>query len=169
MKKSEIKKALQSMVLLVDTREQDNFNFSQRLTGTRLPFERQKLDFGDYSAKVVIDEMEVDFSSCLAIERKMSLDELVNCFTKDRGRFEREFQRAQEAGAKMYLLVENTTWDTVYKGRYRSQMNTKALIASIDAWRARYDISLEFVPREYSGERIRCILEKEIAERLKDY
>ena len=42
-------------------------------------------------------------SPCCVIERKMSLEELAMCFGRGRDRFEREFQRARDAGAKIYI------------------------------------------------------------------
>lgn len=88
-----------------------------------LPHRREKLDFGDYScAYVDQDGEEQSLAGVVAIERKMSLDELCLCFGKDRPRFEREFQRAKEAGARLYLLVEDASWEDVLHGRYRSRM-----------------------------------------------
>ena len=64
----------------------------------------------------------------MCIERKMNLDEICQCYCKQRGRFTREFERAQSAGAKMYLLIENADWEKAYSGDYRSQMAPSALI-----------------------------------------
>ena len=61
---------------------------------------------------------------------------------RDRARFEREFDRAAEAGIRIYLLVEGGTWEKVYNGKYRSLFAPQALVASIDAFRARYGLSL---------------------------
>lgn len=47
----EQKSVLDSMVILVDTREQDTPRLRLRLNKMECPYERQKLDFGDYSAK----------------------------------------------------------------------------------------------------------------------
>ena len=104
-----------------------------------------QLDFGDYSCQCTLpDKSILDFSNKVAIERKMNLDELCLCFGKERGRFEREFERAKGAGCRIYLLVENGTWEHAYNGKFRSKYNPKALIASIDAYRARYGMQLDF-------------------------
>ena len=47
----EIDEALDGMVCLVDSREQDTARLRARLNQMDCPNERIKLDFGDYSAK----------------------------------------------------------------------------------------------------------------------
>lgn len=39
------------------------------------------------------------------------------CFCRSRDRFEREFIRAKNADAKLYLLIENGTWEKAYGGQ----------------------------------------------------
>ena len=162
----EIKNALENIVVLVDTREQDTTAFRRRMKSIGYPTERKKLDFGDYSAKVVAENNTFDFSNDFAIERKMSLDELCNCYCKGRKRFEREFLRAKDKNAKLYLLIENADFEMVYNGEYRSLMQPKALIASIMAWLARYDCQLLFCESHTSGKLIREIIYREVKERL---
>lgn len=88
----EINQMLESMTILVDTREQDTSAFRRRMEQINRPYERQKLDFGDYSCAVTGPDGErICLDHLFAVERKMSLDELCACFTRDRKRFEREF------------------------------------------------------------------------------
>lgn len=42
----------------------------------------------------------MDFSPDIAIERKMSLDELCQCYGKERKRFQKEFSRGQRGGSQ---------------------------------------------------------------------
>lgn len=163
----ELERSLDSMILLVDTREQPTKKLQDRIERTGLPYERKKLEQGDYSCKCTLpDGKELDFSDKVVIERKMNLDELCLCFGKQRGRFEREFERAKEAGCKIYLLVEGGDWEKVYNGKYRSLYNEKALVASIDAFRARYGMQLDFCKAETTGRMIRDILYRELKEYL---
>ena len=163
----EVKEALESLVLLVDTREQDTIFFRRRMKEVEIPYIRQKLDFGDYSAKCTTDDgKELDFSGSIAIERKMSLDELCQCYTRERQRFQREFERAKEVGAKIYLLVENGTWEKAIEGKYRSQMKPKAFLSSLLAWLARYNCQVIFCEARSSGKLIHEILYREVKERL---
>jgi ERCC4-type nuclease len=158
----EIDEALDGMVVLVDTREQDTSRLRARLKQMDCPNERMKLDFGDYSAKFPLPNGEwFSLADKVVVERKMHLDELCRCYCQDRKRFEREFERAKEAGAKMYLLVENATWESAYAGKYRSQMRSTALIASMCAWLARYDCQLLMCKPETTGKLIHDVLYRE--------
>lgn len=160
----EIEEALKGMVVLVDTREQDTARLRVRLKDMKCEHERCKLDFGDYSAKVPVNGEWLTLN--VAIERKMDLDELAQCYCNGRKRFEREFERAQNAGAKIYLLVENATWEDAYTGNYRSKMSPQALIASILAWLSRYRCQVIFCRQRTSGRLIYDILYREAREYL---
>ena len=163
----EIDRCLESMVLLVDTREQPTEKLRRRLDSTGLPHERRKLEAGDYSCKCVLPNgEELDFSSRVAVERKMSIDELCLCFGKERKRFEREFGRAAAAGCRIYLLVEGGNWEKVYAGKYRSLLKPQALVASIDAFRARYGMQRDFCKEETTGRLIKDVLYRELKEYL---
>lgn len=165
----DLKKALASMTLIVDTREQPTKRLEQRLEVCGLPYERKKLFSGDYSCICKMpDGSELDFSDHVAIERKMSIGELCMCFGSQRERFENEFQRAKEAGIKIYLLVENGSWEKIYNWSYKksSKYHPNALIASINAFRARYNMQLDFCRPETTGKVIHDILYRELKEYL---
>ena len=163
----DVKNSLETMTLLVDTREQPTQNLKRRIAATGLPAERKKLNAGDYSCKCILpDGTELDFSNKVAIERKMSVDELCMCFGAQRKRFENEFERAWEAGTKIYLVVEGGSWEKIYTGKYKSKMTPQALVASIDAFRSRYGMQLDFCKAETTGKLIRDILYRELKEYL---
>lgn len=150
------------MVLLFDTREQDTARLRARLASANCKTERTKLDYGDYSAKFPLsDGSWLDLRDKVAIERKMSLDEIAACYTSQRERFRAEFERAKEAGAKVYLLIENATFEKAYKGEYRSKMLPQSLIASALAWLARYNCQLLFCKPETTGKLIHDVLYRE--------
>lgn len=163
----EVKRALASMVILVDTREQDTPRLRKRLRAMDCPIERHKLEFGDYSARCTLpDGRELDLSDICAVERKMSLDEICACYCDGRPRFTREFERAKKAGAKVYLLIEGASWEKAYAGFYRSRMNPDSLVASLTAWLTRYNCPILFCEPETSGRLIRDLLYRELKERL---
>ena len=59
----DLEKCLDSMVLLVDTREQPTERLKRRIEQTGLPYERKKLEQGDYSCKCTLpDGEELDLS-----------------------------------------------------------------------------------------------------------
>ena len=163
----EVKKALEAAVLLVDTREQPTAAFKSRMEKVGLPYERQKLNAGDYSIKTMRENgTEINCERLFAIERKMSLDELAACYTHDRARFTREFERARDCGTKIYLLIENATWENLFNGKYRSKFGSNAFAASVLAWLARYDCQIIFCKSETSARLIHDILYRELKERL---
>jgi ERCC4-type nuclease len=163
----EVDHVLDSIVVLVDTREQDTPALRRRLRGIPYRHRRQKLDFGDYSCEITLPGGEVvSLKDKLAIERKMNLDELCMCFIGGRARFEREFKRAQDAGAKVYLLIENATVEKLLGGVYRSKMNPKSLTASLFAWCARYRFVPLFCSSESTPTVIAAVLRYEVREML---
>ena len=165
----EIDEALDGMVCLIDTRERDTIRLRARMQQMGCPYERIALNFGDYSAKFPLpDGGWFSLAGKVCIERKQSLDELCTCFCQERERFAREFERAKQAGAKIYLLIEDASWEQAYSGKYRSKMFSTALIASILAWLARYDCQVLMCKAETSGKLIRDVLYREGKERMEE-
>lgn len=166
----ELEHALKTICVLVDTREQNTSQLRKRLKAIDYPVQRQKLDFGDYSVSCTLPDGGVlSLADKVAIERKMNLDELCACYCKGRKRFEREFLRAKDAGAKVYLLIERGSWEDAFNGSYRSQMQPAALIASITAWLSRYNCQILFCDPDTTGPLIREILYRELKEHLEKY
>ena len=159
-----VKRALSSMSVLWDTREQDTPRARRRMDLIGVPIERVALSFGDYSVKCNV----LDLRDRVAIERKMDLTELAHCYCQDRKRFIREFERAKEAGAKLYLLVENGSLDAAYSGHYRARVHPSSLTASMLAWLARYNCQILFCNSENSGQVIHDVLYRELKERLEE-
>lgn len=163
----DIDRILATMQILVDTREQDTERFRARMEAFPYPYERRKLEFGDYSCKYIdLSGCEQTLENDVVIERKMNIDELCTCFTKDRKRFEAEFLRAKEKGAKTYLIVEGGSWEKILNGKYRSKLNPVSLFASLTAWAIRYNIQIIFCKSETTGSMIHMLLYRELKERL---
>jgi len=162
---AEVEQALTSMVCLVDTREQDTPLLRARLNRIGVPCIRQKLLSGDYSAKFQLPDNSW-YQVKVAIERKMNITELCGCYCQQRERYEKEFIRAAEANIKLYMLIEDATWENIYAGRYMSRMRSSALVASIMTWLARFNCCLIFCKAETSGKLIHDILYYEAREQL---
>lgn len=164
----EIESVLQSFTILADTREQDTERSRRRLAAMGTNIERCALGYGDYAATVRIGDVWVadPGSPRCVIERKMDLDELAMCLTRERERFRREFQRAKHAGATVYLLVENGSFEALLAGRYRSRFHPKAYLASLCAWIVRYGLHLVFCDELTTPILIREILYRDMKERL---
>ena len=148
----EIDSMLKDMIVLIDTREQDTPALRQRIRDMGCPVERQKLEFGDYSVKTRLPGgRELNLSSQVALERKMSLGELCQCYGTGRPRFQREHERAKARGARLILLVEQASWGRIFSGDYRSRLTPNALTASLLAWSMRYGVLVLFCNPEESG------------------
>lgn len=169
----EIEGCLQSMVVLVDTREQDTKRARERYSRFPCAHVHQALSYGDYAYNFVLPDgrqfMEYsdhEIEVPLSVERKMDLDELAGCFTRSRKRFEAEFKRAGNNGARIYLLVENASWEKLIAGKYRSKYNPAAFLASILAWQIRYNLQLIMCKEETTPVLIYEILKRDLKERL---
>ena len=151
---TEVKKLLDSMVVLIDTREQENAHITSYLSKKKIPYESKKLDYGDYSIKLCKNEelgisRDIYFTDSIMVERKASLDELAGNLTKDRTRFESELIRAK--GAHIALMIENATYADLVMGRYRSEYNAKSFVATLATYSARYGLDVNFVEKELAG------------------
>ena len=168
----EIQEILQSFRIVADTREQDTPKAVERYESFGVPVQRATLSYGDYCGNITLSsgsdlyDISKTISAKCVIERKMSIDELAGCFGRGRKRFEREFQRAKEAGAVVYLLVEGASFEAIINKRYRSRFNPNALLASLTAWMVRHDLRILFCKPNTSGRVIKEVLYRDIKERL---
>ena len=168
----EIDDCLKSMEIIIDTREQPSKRAQKRYDSFCAHYKRQTLNYGDYTYNFRLPNGEMLFKEDetikghVVIERKQDLVELSQCFCQSRERFEREFERAKENHANIYLLVEDANWENLINGKYATKFNSKAFFSSITAWMARYDIKVIFCKSETSGKMIKEILYRELKEKL---
>ena len=171
----EIDKVMESFSVIVDTREQDTPRARKRYRAFEVPYTRATLDYGDYCGQIILPDgrkvhtldgdQERLFPVC-AVERKKDLDELAANITRGRKRFEREFERAEKHGARMFLLIENASIDMILRHDYRSKMNANSYFGTIISWMVRGFFMPVFCPAERSGAIISEILRKYLKERL---
>lgn len=168
---TEIKKLLNNMVIIIDTREQENQHILDYFTQRKVNYEVKKLDSGDYSIKLLsYPELGLyrDIYIPVMIEKKNSVDELASSF-KDRTRFENEFIRAYGSNIKIHLLVEDGQgYQNIINGKYRSQYEPKALLASLKTFESRYNIHTSFIDKKYAGNFIYHTLKYHLYEYLKN-
>ena len=162
---------IESFQVIVDTREQATRRSKQRYASMG-DIVRGTLDYGDYTYQVTLPDGKPlhDVSSRIkppcVVERKQNLDELAMCFTRSRERFKREFDRAKDAGARIYLLTENASLDMILTGQYRSRFQPQAFIASLLSWSVRYNMVPVFCDMSASGRLIWEILYRDMKERV---
>lgn len=153
------------MTYVVDNREQQTDALEKRLSYLQ-PYVRETVNAGDYTAKTLLPD-DTWFYVPVAIERKMSLTEIAGNFCYERERFSAEFNRSRENEIRLYILIEQASWEDLYAGAYRSQMKPKSLIASLFTWCARYQSPIILCKRpDTGGKLIRDILRYEMREAL---
>lgn len=141
MKASHLDKALDSMIVFVDTRE-TNLHVRDDFEKRDIFCERKKLDFGDYSFYIPANEdlgilEDINFEKMISIERKANLNEICTNLTAARDRFKREMVRSN---GNMIILIENATYEDIVKHRYRSKMSPNSLLGSLHGFQAKYGI-----------------------------
>ena len=146
------KRISETFNLIVDTREQQNPRYQQRMEDYQnlgvLP-QRRALNVGDYSAAVHLPKGEtIDYSDKLSIERKMDLRELITCFGPERDRFEAELRRAWEKGCKLYVAIEGGSYADLVAGNYPNDHKVKNVLATYHTFEKRYGCSFVFVTPE---------------------
>lgn len=158
----ELADALKDLKVITDTREQVNDHIIKYFDTHKVEHFSRKLDIGDYSAQLGDETYERN----VVIERKHNLDELCGNLTADRDRFEREFLRAKAYNTKVFLLIEEASWDDVFLGNYRSKLAPKSLLASLLSWQTRFGITIVFANKVNSGALIHGILYYWVREEL---
>ena len=150
---TDLTQELKNLTIIADTREQQK-HIIDYFENKKVPVINRKLDVGDYSAQIGEMSLEKD----IAIERKHSLDELCGNLTGDRDRFEREFIRAKANGTKVFLVVENGSYEDIYLENYRSQLPAKSLMGSLMSWQVRFNITIIFCAHQNTARIIHQIL-----------
>jgi DNA excision repair protein ERCC-4 len=118
-----------NLTIITDTREQDPLSFAN------LPTETGTLYSGDYSVK--------GLEEVFAIERK-TIGDIVGSLTSGRDRFMNELHRLRGFRFRRLLIVG--TRNDIEAGNYRSKTKPRAVLASLAAIEARFDIPVTFSP-----------------------
>lgn len=114
--------------IVIDTREQTPLPFS------RLAAERGTLVSGDYSFR--------GGEELFAVERKSIADLTACCVGDNRERFFRELHRLRGFRFKRLLIVG--TREAIERGEYVSRIAPKAVLATLAALEARFDVPVVF-------------------------
>jgi ERCC4-type nuclease len=144
---AEMNELIKSLVILVDNREKQD-HVTQYYDKHKVPYEKITLPCGDYSAKLPKNEPlgimhDMTLYNDIILERKNSLEELSNCFTQTRVRFNDEF--ATSYAERKYLLIENATYEDLVNGNYNTDYNKKSFLASLHSFNIKYNLQLMFL------------------------
>ena len=149
----EQKQLLNSMVILVDSRENANSHILDYLKAKKLNFIERKLDYGDYSFKLPKNPdlgitQDIWFDDEIVIERKGSLTELSGNIGNKRTQFENELIRKKNS--KFYLMVEYASWEMIKDAKYSTDYSPNAFQASMYTFMARYNVMPIFLTKNYA-------------------
>lgn len=152
----EINKIINSMVILIDTRDKQISHIIMYLKHNNINYERYTLEFADYSFKIPknIDlgiEEDLYFYNEIAIERKASAEEISNNFSNCRDRFKREFEKGNN---KIRVMIENTTYSDISNHNYDTKFSEKSFIGSLHSFQESYNAPFIFIDKNHSGEYI---------------
>ena len=151
---ADVKKLIKQIVILIDTREKKNSHITDYFTKHGIAYEPTTLSYGDYSFMLpsAAAGEDIFFHRDIAIERKGSLEELSGNLAQERERFEREFLKAGNDGAKLYLMVEDVGgYTSIISHKYNTQLAPAAYMASLKAWETRFNCNVQFIDKQYSG------------------
>ena len=157
----EIDKISKNIVILIDTREQNNSHIKQFLDNKQIKYKVKKLDFGDYSCMLSAgtfegQERDIYFDRDIVIERKNSIDEIAGNFKDDGTRLKTELAHLNKYEIKYYFFVEDPNYDiNIRQGNYRSQYDPKALYNRIKkSIEIRYNTFVRPISRDVIGSEI---------------
>lgn len=159
----ELETLLKNLVILVDSREQENSHIIKHFDSKKIRYRIKKIDQGDYSCLVesneetkhIIGNRDIYFDNDFVIERKNSLDELAGNLSKDRNRIEDEMNRIKSKGIKLLFMLEDENGqENLRKGNYRSKYEPKALYGSIKSFESRYNFTISYISKTLIGAEI---------------
>lgn len=141
-------------MIIVDSREQKWGHVREYFEAASIPFQVQKLDFGDYMYP----------NGCISVDRKQNLDELAsNLCTNDSRRFWNEVRGASKHGITLIVLCEHghgvlnpkdvRKWHSTY-----SKITGELLFRKMFEVSAAYGVEFRFCSKEQTGQIIMEIL-----------
>lgn len=144
----EIDELVNSMVILVDTREKNADHITDAFDKAKIAYKKKALDYGDYSFLLPANDKlsiprDLLFSNEVVVERKGSLEEISGNLTNGRDRFEKELCLAPKTKV---LLIENANYSDVATGNYQTQYNKKSFLASLHSFWFKYNAPIMFMP-----------------------
>lgn len=151
----DIKKLTKQMVVLIDTREKRNEHILSYFDKQGITYRKEKLDFGDYTfllPSAATGQDNIYFHDSIVVERKNSLEELSGNLAQKRKQFEIEFLKARNAGAKIYLMVEDVGgYSSIISHRYDTQFTPVSFMSSLKTFEHRFGANIQFIDKQYSG------------------
>lgn len=166
MKDKELKEILDTMIIIVDSREHIPSHITKTFDRYNIKWERNKVLSGDYTAYIPkSDVIDKDIMASISIERKMNIDEIARNLTVNRDRFKREFERKE---TDVIIMIENNTYKDISTNNYKSEVKPKSLLASLHSISREFNIPFIFIDKETSPLFIQKTLYYDLRNKLKN-
>ena len=169
MKEKDIKELIDTIIILVDTREHLPNHITDAFDKYGVKWERKKLKSGDYSAILPANSKfnldEINLEDQLVIERKMSVDELARNLSVNRDRFKREFSRTN---SDVILLIENNTYMDIITHNYNSKLTSNQYMGLLHSLCDEFKIPFIFKDKKESPLFIYNVFKYRIRNKLKN-
>jgi ERCC4-type nuclease len=151
---SEIKKILQNIVIIVDTREQKNKHITDYFVKHNIKYINRTLQFADYSFMLpAMPEYgisrDIYFDNQIVAERKAHLEELSQNLAQKREQFENEWLRSKDC--KKFLIIEKGCYDDIICGNYDTEYKAESYFASLLSFSHRYNLRVVFLKPVNTG------------------
>ena len=155
-KDKEIKQIINSMIIVIDSREKQFSHIKLWLKSKKIPYIIQTLSFGDYTFMIPANSElgiieDISFSNEIAIERKANAEEISGNLTEGRERFKREFERGN---TKIRILIEDSSYADISKGDYQTKISAESFIGSLHSIQEEFNAPFFFTDKEHSAQYI---------------
>ncbi len=160
-KDKELKKILDNLTIIIDSREQANQHIIDFFNKKKHPYVIEKLDFGDYSCKLPKGSFEgqdrdIYFTRDFVIERKANIDELCGNLKEDSARLKKELAHLNKYNIKYLIYIEDLYFEEhLRNGEFRSQYDPKTLMNRLyKGVECEYDTVIVPVDKRIMGSKI---------------
>ena len=156
----EMKKILDNLVILIDTREQSNQHIIDFFNKKGIKYKIAKLDFGDYSCMIPRGTIEsftsdIYFTNDFVIERKASIDELANNLKDDAARLKKELAHLNMYQIRYLVYVEDKNFEENFRtGNFRSQYDPYTLMRRLYCLESEYNTAFIGLDKSVMGSKI---------------
>ena len=164
----ELSKIIDNLVILVDSREKSNAHILKLFDKHNIKYEIKKLNSGDYSGKILKSDIynnELSLENIISVERKASLEELSGNLTKEKDRFQREFDRSL---ADLIIMIEGASYKDLATHNYKTNLPPKSFLGILHSFCDKNNSSFFFVEKDYSALFIYNIIKYRVRNILKE-
>lgn len=151
-KKKDIDALVDSIIVIVDTREKQCNHILKCFDKYNIKYKRQKLLSGDYSCIIPPNEEigfeGMDLTNEIAVERKRNLEEISTNLSTKKKQFKNEFERFK---GKIFIVIENNTYKDLAIYNYNTKLLPKQFLGLLHSFVYDHDSPFIFVDEEVSA------------------